>query len=230
MISQGHSEGARPGAGIDLLPRIHQTLGIEDALELAHGRVEFLAEDDFIQLGALEAITVLAAHDAAEPMRELGRRVGEFLHCLDAFGLFQVDQRPDVQAAGGRVRVIGSRGVVGRDQALDRRDVLGEMLDRNGDVFDHGDGLEVAPDAIEETETGLADRPDVRLLLRVEHTLRRCAEPNALRCDLRFQALTLLLDLRRARSIELDDQNASGIAMNERDLARVPRLGPGQID
>ena len=98
---------------------------VEDCLELAHRLVELWAEDDFVQFGALQAVAVLAGHHAAESMGQLGGGIGHFLHHLDAFGALQVDERANVEAPGGRMRVIGGGGAMLSAHLLDRTDELG---------------------------------------------------------------------------------------------------------
>ncbi|MCD6059518.1 MAG: hypothetical protein K0Q89_3048 [Thermomicrobiales bacterium] len=67
------------------------------------------------------------------------------------------------------MRVVGGGRAVGGNEVFDGRDVLGEVLDRDGDVLDDRDRLVVATHAHQETQTGLAYRPDVLLSRRIEH-------------------------------------------------------------
>ncbi len=54
-------------------------------------------------------------------------------------------------------------------ELFDGADVLGQVLDRDGDVLDDRDRLVVAAHAHQETQTGLAHRPDILLSRRIEH-------------------------------------------------------------
>ena len=113
-------------------------------LELAHRLVELGAEDRLVQLGALQTVAVLAAHDAAEAVGQLGGGVGHLLHAPTPCDRLEVDQRADVEAAGGGVGVVGGGRAVAGDHLLDGADVLGQVLDRDRDVLDHRDRLGVA--------------------------------------------------------------------------------------
>ncbi len=89
-------------------------------LERAHRLVKLRPEDHLVQLGALQSVTVLAAHHPAEAVRHLGAGVGHFAHDLDAALFLEIDQRADMQATGGGMRVIGGASAISSDHFLDR--------------------------------------------------------------------------------------------------------------
>ena len=181
---------------VDLLAGVHQTKWVPDALELAHRLVELRAEDQLIELGALQTVAVLAGHDTAETVRQTGGGIRHVRHGLDALDRLEVDQGADVETAGGGVRVVGGGGPVRGHELFDGPDVLGKVLDRNGDVLDHRDRLVVAADAHQESQTGLAHRPDILLSRRIEHDDRIGGGANAAGTRWDLRPLGLLLQLR----------------------------------
>ena len=115
-------------------------------------------------------------------------------------------------------------------ELFDGPDVLGEVLDRDGDVLDDRDRLVVAAHAHQETETGLAYRPDILLSRRIEHDDGIGARANAAGDEVGLEALGLLLQLRIGLAVVLDHEHGGGIAFDHRDLAREAWLRSRQID
>ena len=84
---------------------------------------------------------------------------------------------------------------MGGHEVFDGADVLGQVLDRHRDVLDDRDGLVVAANAHQETESGFADRPDILLLLGIEHDERIAHQANASLGQVGDQAVGFALQL-----------------------------------
>ncbi len=191
---------------VDLLPGVHDAVRVENRLELAHRLVELGTEDHFVQLGALQAVAVLARHHSAEPVGHLGRFVRHLLHHLHAFGALEIDERANMETPGRGVRIVGgSRAMLGA-HFLDCANELGQMIDRNRNVLDHRDRLEVAPNRIKQPQPRLAHRPDIGLPLGIEHPQRVGAHADLVLLQIRFQLVALGDQLGLGFAIELDAQ------------------------
>ena len=158
--------------GIDVLPGFIRPSGSQMRLNSRIALIELRAEDQLVQLGPLQAVAVLARHDAAEAVRQARGDNRHVRHGLNALDRLEVDQGADVEAAGRGVRVVGGRRSVRGHELFDGPDVLGQVLDGDGDVLDDRDRLVVTAYAHQESQTGLADRPDVLLSRRIEHDQR----------------------------------------------------------
>jgi hypothetical protein len=60
-------------------------------------------------------------------------------HELDLFGLFEVNERPNVQAADAGMAVIAGTGAMTVDDFLKAAEKLGKFQRVNGGVLDEGD-------------------------------------------------------------------------------------------
>src|SRR5262249_11713547 len=154
-----------------------------------------------------------------EAMRQLCRGPRHLLHGLDAIDVLEVDEGADVEATGRGMGIVGGGGPVCGDEVFDRTDVLGEVLDGYGHVFDHRDRFGVAPNTHQQTETGLADRPNIGLPLGIEDTERRLAQADTTLAEMGFKSIALRGELGLTLAVELDGENAGRVAVDEGDLA-----------
>ena len=136
---------------------------------------------------------MLAGHDAAEAAGQASGGIRHVRHGLHALNRLEVDQWADMEATSGGVRVVGGGRPVRGDELFDGSDVLGEVLDRDGDIFDDRDRLMVAAHAHQKSQTGLAYRPDILLSRRIEHDHGIGGGANPAGDEVGLEALGLLL-------------------------------------
>lgn len=171
---------------------------------------------------------MLAAQDTAEPLGQLERSFRERSHRAHAVGCLQVDEWTDMEAAGASVGVEGRLRTVFRDETKDLADILGQVLDRNRDVLDTRDRLVVAPDTVEQAESGFAHCPDVSLALPI-------ADGDGVPSELALldeldQRLELVLELGFGLSVVLDHEEGFRVAPEESDAVCVSWLLAGEPD
>ena len=93
-----------------------------------------------------------------------------------------------------------------------------------------GIGLWSPRTLIRRPRPGLAHRPDVLLLRRVEHDERIGHRAHAAHGEMRHQSVGLALELGLTFAVELDDEDGRRVTLDEGDLAGVARLRAGEVD
>src|SRR5262249_11767579 len=150
------------GAVYDL-PRIHTVVGVKGVFHLLERFVQYGTKMLLVEPAAGQAIAVLTAHAAAV----FNDQIANFLHHRDHFvdfgGLFEIDPRPDMQAAHAGVAVITSSGVVGVDNLTETAQEIRQFGRVDGGIFDERNRFVVIAPAHEQTESGLAHFPDIPL-------------------------------------------------------------------
>ena len=204
-----------PGHGrrVDHVAGVEDAAGIEGALDLPVEPVQVRPEEALVLPAARAAIAVFARQAAPEPAEQLQREAGDDRQLVDLGGDLGVDQRPDVDAAGAGVGVIGDARADVVAEPLDAGDVLGQMLDRHRGVLDERDRLVVALDAHHQAESDLADRPHVGLQRGVER--RHHGGAHAVAAQVALQRVDPPLQRARIAARVLGDQHAVGRAGNE---------------
>ena len=81
---------------VDDFSRIHPMIWIERCFDLAECVIELWTKQFLVQMAACQAVTVLAAHPAAECDHEIGDLVRHLFHDLNFACILRVDERPDV--------------------------------------------------------------------------------------------------------------------------------------
>ena len=167
-VTLAETEVVGHGRGVHHLPRIHDARRVERRLQPPKRLVDARPEDLLVEVTAREPVAVLPAHGAPEVEHQVADLPGQGVHLPDLGGVFQVDQRPDVEAPGAGVRVEAALGVPPGQDFLEPADELRQpgWLDRG--VLDEGDGLFVSRKAQEERKRRLPHRPDVLLLRGIE--------------------------------------------------------------
>ena len=135
---------------------------------------------------------------------------GQLLHARDAARRLQVQERPQVQAAGRRVTGEAGAPAVGGHDALQVGDEVGQPLGRHRGVLDEGRGPLRARRPHEQRQDGAPQRRGVgqSLGLLQPHGLRGAqaagerAEPREAGARLVVTALVLHREQRRVRALE----------------------------
>lgn len=104
---------------------------------------------------------MLAAHDAAEIAGEVGGFCRDRNHLFAVGGIVDVDQGANVQDADAGMGPVTGDGVVCGDDFAEALDEFAEAINRNGVVFDEGDGFAGARDAVEERFACFAEFPGI---------------------------------------------------------------------
>ena len=188
-----HVDGLVAGADAQVLPQagrlddlagVHDAVGVERLLQLLERLIELGAEHLLREDAAHDAVAVLAGEAAAELEHEVGDLLCDRGHLLDALVLLEVDDGTYVQAAGGRVAVVGGLGVVLRDDLLEAAHVLRQLLRRDGGVLHVRQRLGVALEGHRQPQPRLAERVPALLLDRVVRDHCGVAEAAVFHVDL----------------------------------------------
>src|SRR5499426_907213 len=106
VVGRTMAETLTWGGAVHDLPRIHAIVRVKGMFHLLKCFVEYGTKMLFVEPTASQAVTVLTAHAAAI----LDDQITNFLHHRDHFidfgGFFEIDPRPDMQAAHAGVPVI----------------------------------------------------------------------------------------------------------------------------
>ena len=223
-----HARRADDLAGIEHAVRVERLL---DLLESAHQPV---AEHRLVELGAHQAVAVLAGMGALVGAHHGERFLGDRAHRLDVLLLLQIEDRPHVQAADRGVRVPGAARAVPGEQLGQPRGVVGQVLERHRAVLDERHRFAGALHRHDDVEPGLAYLPDPALggglgrldhrapKAEIGHQLAQTAQLSDLRLWLVAGELDQQESIRRAAHEALDQGPVRG------DLAA--ELEDGAID
>ena len=144
--------------GVDHHAGVEAPVGVEQRLDLAHRRVEVVAEHARVERAADAPVAVLGRVDAVELRHQRGDLVGDGGHRLDAAGIAEVDERADVQAADAAVAVEAGGQPVALEDRAERLDVVAEALGRDrGVLHERGGALGALAGGHQQPEAGLAD-------------------------------------------------------------------------
>ena len=206
----GHSRRA------DDVARVEEVVRIEDRLDLFEQAVQLGAEELGVEPAAQAAIAMLARKDAAVLAQQTAG-IGDDLRQLgDVRAELGVEQRVDVQTPGAGVREVGDV-VAKRFSAVgfELRNVVGQVLRRHRSVVDDRQRLDVAAHAHEDAEAGVAHLPHDIDGIGLVHVRDRLHGHAAFR-KVRREPTLLSHDLVRGLAVELGDQDAVGVALDER--------------
>ena len=159
-----------------ILPGLRTAPGIERVLDRLEGAHEALAEHRLVELGAHQAVAVLAGMAALVGADQRHRLLGDRAHRAHVLLELEVQDRADVQAADRGVGVPGAAGAVAGEDLGQARRVVGQMLERHGAVLDERDRLAGALHRHDDVEPGGAHLPDPGLggrLERLDHGVRQ---------------------------------------------------------
>ena len=211
------------------LPRVHHARRVEGPLDVLERRRQPLAQHGLDELGAQDAVAVLARVGAAQPPHHLVHFLGHGPQRRHSRRLLHVQGRSDVEAADGGVRVPSSAGAVAREDLFDRGGVLAEPFQRNCAVLHDGDRLRVPLDRHDHAQRGAPDAPHGVLPRRVFHSGN--ATPGAEPPHHHLQPVQGSRQRPRLVPGELDQQDRAGGRGRHR-LHRGPERGvpPGQSE
>ena len=158
---------------VDDLPRIHQRMRVEEQLQLAHRRVERVAENDAVELAASEAVAVLAGVGSAEFADEVANLGGDGAHRRHLIGTGQIHERTDVQTPDRAVTVEAGHQAVSLQDGAETSHILGQAGRIDGGVLDerHRPARALAR-GHQQPQPGRSDLEQRRLLLRCRGTKR----------------------------------------------------------
>ena len=159
--------------GFDDAPRVHPVVRIPDRLERSEGPDDPLAVHPREELGAGLAVAVLARERSAVRGDEVGRVFHEAAEGRDALRAPQVEVDAGVHAGLTEVAVERSVEAVAVVETAQVAQVVADALGRNGGVLPPGPRVDAAGLVRGRAQPGLADLPDLVLLLGVVEELHR---------------------------------------------------------
>ena len=162
---------------IDDLAGVEDAVRIEGLLDVAERLVEGGAEHPFHEAAADETVAVFPRQRPAVGEHQVGAGGGDRLELADSRFRLQVDDRPHVQAAHGRVRIDAGRRAVAADHLQELVDVVAESFGRDRGVFDERQRLAIALHRHRKAQGSLAKGPDRALRRRLERAMITVAEP-----------------------------------------------------
>src|SRR5262245_25185842 len=113
MVGRTMAEILTWGGAVHNLPGIHTVVGVKGVFHLLKCFVEHGTKMLFVEPTASQAVAVLTAHAAAILDDQIANLLHHRDHFVDFGGFFEIDPRPDMQAAHAGVPVITGSGVVG---------------------------------------------------------------------------------------------------------------------
>ena len=204
------------------LARVEHTAWIEGILDFLERGDEPVAEHLAVEFRAHDAVAVLARMRAAVRSHERERFFRDRTQFAHVGVGFHVEHRAHVQAADRRVRVPGADRPMVREDGVELVRVFGEMLERDGAVFDDRDRLRIALHRGHDVEARGAHAPELRLIgrARQRHDAVREAERRHHPIELREP----FHELERIVAREFHQQDRTGLAAHEL-LDRRPEDG-----
>ncbi len=210
---EAHQRAIVHAIGPHDLARIQLRPGVEGVLDLLEGGDQALAEHLRMQIGARDAVAVLAGMRPLEAADEIAGGFRDLAHGPDVPLLLHVEDRAHVQAADRGVRVPGAAGAVAGEELGDRQGVIGEVLERHRAILDEGDRLAVALHRHHDVEAGLAHLPNLPLPRRIDDLYHGIGEAVV------GHALVEALEIGKQRVLilagELDEQQAVRRALGD---------------
>ena len=233
-----HAGGAHDLAGV------HEPLGIEAVLHLLEQAHGLGAVHLLVELGAHQAVAVLARMRALVGLDHGEGLLGDGAHGVGVLLQLQVEHGAHVQAADASVRVPGALGAVLGEDGGEALGVVGQMLERHRAVLDEGDGLSLGLHRHHDVEAGGAHLPhralagrirDLYDALGVAEVAHQLIEPIEAAQVLRLAVLGKLDEqqgVRRPTHVALHDGAEHGDVAGELDQRAVDHLdGDGaQLD
>ena len=198
------------GVGRDDLPRIHDSMGIEELLHLPKRFDNSGAVELFQPLSPDHPVPMLAGSRAPVldgQVHDLFRDGG---HLLDAFEALEVDHRAHMETAASGVRIDGSGGPVTPYHLQEIGDVVRQAFRRDGSVLNKSGRLGVLWIAEKDWQAGLAHVPEGPLFPRVSGHDRLEGEPQFLDHKVP-DGLETGLNLRFGLAVEFDDEYGLGV-------------------
>src|SRR5215212_1961337 len=156
---------------------VHHAFRVEEPLDFREGAQDLGPVHLLEELGAGEAVAVLAGERASAVHDEIGDLPCDAPHPGRPRGIGGVERWPDVQTPDARVAVEAGPGSVLLDDLLEAPYELLEPLRRHGRVLHEGDGLLLLGRAEQERQDGLAEL-DRRLHLTLRAQRRRVERPD----------------------------------------------------
>ena len=180
-----HPRGAGDLAGI------HDPLWVKGVLHLGKSRDQLRAEHLGDPLATGQAIAVLSRHSAPVLAHHVAHALLNLAQKPYAFGVFEAEDRADVQQADARVPIVFGLN----PQFLHQRDhsahVVGQLGDRDAGVLYPGLGLGIALHAHQKPQPGLAQPPDGLLIPGIYGPRKRIAHPARAQSLLQFVQLAV---------------------------------------
>ncbi len=148
---------------VDDIAGIENVLRIECLLYPPIQFVQLGSEESFVQPATRPAVPMFAGQCPLVPVQQFHRKGSDLRQLCHFLGLLSIDERPNVQAAGAGVGIIGHVRSKFVTERLQSGHVFGQMLWWNGRVLYKGNGLVVSLDAHDETQAHFAHLPHVEL-------------------------------------------------------------------
>ena len=132
-IPQIRRQGCRVPICFDV--RIEDAVGIEGLFDPAHQMAEIrvLPVDE---LASKSPVAVFPGYGAAMAMDQLEKGIGDDGHLPDVFGVFEVEQRADMQKPPRNMPVDHESDVAFVEELVDAVVVGDQLLDRDHGIFD----------------------------------------------------------------------------------------------
>ena len=218
-----HAGRADDAAGVE------RAGGVERILHRLERADDAGAEHAFVELGADNAVAVLAAVAALVLAHQGEAFLGDGAHGADVRRVLHVEDGADVQAADAGVGIPGALGAVLREHVVQALGVVGEIRQVDGAVLDEADGFAVALHGHHDVQPGLAHFGDVGLERRVGR-----ADDGAGVAEIGHGAVQLrqLGEQRRVLvAVELDQEQAVRLAQQHAvDGLAVDRDAAAEVD
>ncbi len=223
---------------VDDLAGVQHAGGIETRLHLAEGAHQPLAVHGGVELGADDAVAVLARVRALEGLHQREGLLGDGAHRPHVLLQLEVEHRAHVQAALGGVRVPGALRAVLGEHGGELLRVLGEVGQGHRAILDEGHGFARVLHGHHDVEAGRAQVGDRALQLGVEH-VHHAAPLGARPVPAEAERAHGVAEVAQAAAVagvvlgELDEQQRFRLAAHEgiqrrlehRDVAGEPQHG-----
>ena len=141
---------------------------------------------------------------------------------------FEIDQRIDMQAAGGGMGVEGGLGAGLAADAHHLFGIVGQVFHRHRRIIDEGQGFGVAALAHQQPQAGFTHLPDIGDLRRILTGHRGAGETGA--AHVLLHRVRLCAQRCRIAAGKFHDQHRPGIALKEAQTLAVLAVLPGEVD